>query len=85
MIKHNGLPVKNKIKNGKIGSLCDSTEKRPKEYIDNGYRYPTQVWKYKRDILTSNLHPTQKPILLLEDLIKTYSNPGDIVLDNCMG
>ena len=53
--------------------------------MDNGYRYPTQVWKFKRDCLTSNLHPTQKPVALLEELIKTYSNEGDIVLDNCMG
>jgi site-specific DNA-methyltransferase (adenine-specific) len=30
-------------------------------------------------------HPTQKPVALLEYLIKTYSNEGDIVLDNCMG
>lgn len=30
-------------------------------------------------------HPTQKPVLLLEYLIRTYSNPGDIVLDNCIG
>ena len=33
----------------------------------------------------SKLHPTQKPTELLEYLIKTYSNEGDIVLDNCMG
>lgn len=31
------------------------------------------------------LHPTQKPVLLMEYLIKTYTNPGDTVLDNCMG
>lgn len=31
------------------------------------------------------LHPTQKPVDLLEYLIKTYSNVGDLVLDNCMG
>ena len=30
-------------------------------------------------------HPTQKPVLLLEYLIKTYSNEGETVLDNCMG
>ena len=39
----------------------------------------------KRDCLTSNLHETQKPIALLENLIKTFSNEGDIVLDSCMG
>ena len=31
------------------------------------------------------LHPTQKPVKLLEYLIKTYSNEGDVILDNCMG
>ena len=30
-------------------------------------------------------HPTQKPVALLEYLIKTYTNEGDVVLDNCMG
>ena len=32
-----------------------------------------------------NLHPTQKPVALLEYLIKTYTNEGETVLDNCMG
>ena len=31
------------------------------------------------------MHPTQKPVALLEDIIKTYTNEGDLVLDNCMG
>lgn len=30
-------------------------------------------------------HPTQKPVALCEYLIKTYTNPGEVVLDNCMG
>ena len=41
--------------------------------------------KFKRDCLKSNLHPTQKPVALLKELIKTFSNEGDTVLDNCMG
>lgn len=86
MIKYDGPVRTNKIKNGKLGKLIDdSNDKLVKEYSDTGYRYPTQVWKFKRDILTSTLHPTQKPVALLEELIKTYSNEGDIVLDNCMG
>ena len=43
---------------------------KPTEYVDKGLRYPTQLWKFKRDILTSNLHPTQKPLVLIMELIK---------------
>ena len=48
----------------------------------NGERYPIDIIEFKKD---SGLHPTQKPVALLEYLIKTYTNEGDIVLDNCMG
>ncbi len=45
---------------------------------------------YPRDVLffsveNKTVHPTQKPVALLEYLVKTYTNPGDLVLDNCMG
>lgn len=85
MIKYEGKPRSNKVKNGKLGKLTDESEKKVFEYNDTGYRYPTQVWKFQRDCLKSNLHPTQKPVALLEELIKTFSNKGEIVLDNCMG
>ena len=45
--------------------------------------YPTDILQYKHD--KDKLHPTQKPVPLLEYLIKTYTNKGEIVLDNCMG
>lgn len=77
--------VSNKVKNGKLGVLVDSSEKKPHEYKDTGYRYPTQLLEFKRDILTSNLHPTQKPVALMEYLIKTYTNEGETVLDFTMG
>ena len=48
-------------------------------------RYPTSVLTFKTDKQTCRLHPTQKPVALCEYLIKTYSNIGDKVLDNCMG
>lgn len=48
-------------------------------------RYPTSILKFKKDTQTSRLHPTQKPVALLEYLIKTYTNKNDIVLDNVMG
>ena len=49
---------------------------------NNGERYPKTILKFNRE---NGLHPTQKPVALLEYLIKTYTNEGDIVLDNCMG
>lgn len=85
MVNYFGPKRKNQVLNGKIGSLSDNNKNYVIPYNDNGLRYPTQVWKYKRDILKQNLHPTQKPVKLLEDLIKTFSNENDVVLDNCMG
>lgn len=86
MVKYDGPKRSNKVKNGKLGKLIDdANDKKVAEYNDTGLRYPTQVWKFKRDILTSNLHPTQKPVALLEELIKTFTNEGDTILDNCMG
>ena len=48
-----------------------------------GNKYKSNILKYKKDY--SGYHPTQKPILLLEDLIKTFSNDGDLVVDLTMG
>lgn len=50
-----------------------------------GDRYPRSVIKFKSQSGQGQLHPTQKPIALFEYLIKTYSNEGDVVLDNCAG
>ena len=85
MVEYHGKPRTNKVKNGKMGKLTDSGEKKVFEYNDNGLRYPTQVLKFQRDCLISNLHPTQKPIELCEYLIKTYTYENEIVLDNCIG
>lgn len=48
-------------------------------------RYPKDVLTFKWDTQKSSLHPNQKPVALLEYLIKTYTNEDDMVLDNCMG
>lgn len=50
---------------------------------EDGRRLPTTVLKFNRVERPS--HPTEKPVDLLEWLIRTYSNEGDVVLDNCMG
>ena len=63
---------------GKFGVLDDirkgSTDKYPKSIIVS-----------KKDHPSLCIHPTQKPVDLLEWLIKTYTNEGEVVLDNCMG
>ena len=52
--------------------------------INNGTRYPKSVITL-RNPNRKGQHPTQKPVELLEYLIKTYTNEGEIILDNCMG
>ena len=56
---------------------------RVKTINTTGERNPTSVIKISNEINT--FHPTQKPVALIEYLIKTYSNEGDTILDNCMG
>mgnify|MGYP000900871689 CR=1 FL=1 len=52
---------------------------------DSTERYPLSVQVFAKDQQKENYHPTQKPVALLEWLIKTYINEGNLVLDNCMG
>lgn len=52
------------------------------ETNNNGYRYPKRVLRFARQ---TGLHPTQKPVDLLEYLVKTYTNEGETVLDFTMG
>ena len=52
---------------------------------DSTERYPRSVQLFSTDKQKSSLHPTQKPVALFEYLVKTYTNEGDLVLDNCMG
>jgi len=52
------------------------------EYEQKFTNYPSEIIEFGSD---GNDHPTQKPVALMEYLINTYSNPGDVVLDNCMG
>ena len=67
---------------------CDRGEilgARPKQ-VGRKYKvaenFPTTILEFKNE---GGLHPTQKPVALLEYLIKTYTNEGEAVLDNCMG
>lgn len=67
---------------GKSNHIKGETKKK----LCNSMRKPTSILKFPSvSNYPKNLHPTQKPVPLLEYLIKTYSNEGDTILDNCMG
>ena len=89
MVKYNGKKVTNKPSetNAKFKSIVasNSPTMQIKPYKDNGYRYPCDILNIRREKLGSTVHPTQKPVALLEYLIKTYTNENETVLDNCMG
>ena len=50
-----------------------------------GKRYPTTILEFTNASQKGKVHPTQKPVPLFKYLIKTYTNDGELVLDNCMG
>lgn len=52
---------------------------------ESSERFPRSVLKMAKDNRMKSMHPTQKPVALMEYLIRTYTNDGDTVLDNCMG
>ena len=52
---------------------------------DSTERFPRSIIEFSSDKQVLNLHPTQKPVALFEYLVRTYTNEGDLVLDNCAG
>lgn len=77
-----GVSYKNKEhKNQNYGefAMIDDSRKGSTE------KYPSSILSFSKPHPSISLHPTQKPIELCEYLIKTYSNEGDVILDNCMG
>ena len=51
--------------------------------LPEGQKYKSNVLEYRKD--TTHHHPTQKPVALMEDLVKTYTNPDETVCDFTMG
>ena len=77
-----GLIPKNTItKQG--GNSNNYGKRKTEDYIQEWTNYPRDVLEIASEGKT--IHPTQKPVALLEYLIKTYTNEGEIVLDNCIG
>lgn len=68
---------------GLVGKPRATTMLAGRKYQQTQTNYPFKTLKFPRD--QGARHPTQKPVALMEYLIKTYSNKGDTVLDFCMG
>lgn len=60
---------------------------RKTDYVSNGWRYPQNIIRIPGDErgTVGRIHPTQKPVALLEYLVRTYTNASDLVLDNACG
>ena len=56
-----------------------------RQHKNNGLSYPRAILRFSNANQNNRLHPTQKPVALFEYLIRTYTNEGETVLDNCMG
>lgn len=84
-----GLKPKNKTRNvcKKDGTFMGKREQQDnKIYVQEFTNYPlSYVFFNRNDDGKKNIHPTQKPLALFEYLIKTYSNEGELVLDNTAG
>lgn len=75
------IPTTKKNRNSK-SNILNSEPKQRKDLETKYTNYPKSILTYPRE---TGFHPTQKPVALLEYLIRTYTNENDIVLDNCMG
>ena len=73
----------NKMVKGKGHSDHRPSNKVQEPYLQTTTNYPKSILEFASD--NANEHPTQKPVALFEYLIKTYTNEGDLVLDNTAG
>lgn len=80
-----GLQECNIKQNGKakFGGVAGKRPSHKDEYVQKATGYPKMVLEFP--VESKRVHPSQKPVALLEYLIKTYTLEGDTVLDNCMG
>lgn len=85
LYKPQGLMKLDKPAKSNIGGSSVVMAKRPshRETVRTHKGYPDSILRFDTD--KYRIHPTQKPVALFEYLIKTYSNPGMLVLDNCAG
>lgn len=88
-----GLVAKHRVRRNNVGasrSIVGGAEGAGglrtdgNEWAQEWTNWPNNVLEFP-SITTGRIHPTQKPVALMEYLVRTYTNPGDIVLDNTMG
>lgn len=78
------MEVRGKARKKGGGKASDNFGVIPSVSYNNEY-YPTSIMVHSTGSRKDHTHPTQKPLSLMEYLVRTYSNEGDTVLDNCMG
>lgn len=83
-IKTSGHARKTAVKRGDVSTVYGEQKFDAIPY-DSTERYPRSVLVGPTDKQRSNLHPAQKPLWLMEYMVRTYTNEGETVLDNCMG
>lgn len=87
--KTKGRPNNAQTKGNKGGGILTGNGSQPilgKTVVDtSGDKFPVSIIYEKRGGASTTVHPTQKPVALMEYLIRTYTNEGETVLDNTMG
>lgn len=78
-----GRPYTQKRKQESVKGIADNLGRYTT--VSNGLRYPKTIIEVDGIAQRDIIHPTQKPVSLFEYLIKTYTNSGETVLDNCIG
>jgi site-specific DNA-methyltransferase (adenine-specific) len=88
---HNYYPQmikRDKVKRSKnygTGEAIGGTKEKENKVYTYTHKYPTSILEFSNAVQKGKVHPTQKPVALFEYLIRTYTQPGEIVLDNCIG
>jgi site-specific DNA-methyltransferase (adenine-specific) len=83
-VYHPQMEVRGRMRKKGGGKPSDNFGIVPSVSYNNQY-YPRSILAFSNASRVDHIHPTQKPVALFEYLIRTYTNPGETVLDNCIG
>ena len=81
------MTLREKVKTSRVYSSSDSNPLKNNDGKNRTYthKYPQSILTFSNAVQKGKIHPTQKPVPLFEYLIRTYTNEGETVLDNCAG